>query len=152
VTTIRATTNATAATANAGAEARSAPRETCSAPFKGSFTSVCRWRNDEPGRQRGGERVSELERGAHRVTNTRDFACTKRVRDRVHDAVHIAGMAGGTKVAMHTVHARRSPHTYGRAQVERSRTLACGHGRASLRSSILRDRSDGSRVRFAAPW
>lgn len=41
-------------------------------------------------------------RSADRVTNARDFECTKRVHDRVHDVVEIACMAGGTRVAMHT--------------------------------------------------
>ena len=107
---------------------RSAPRETCSAPFKGSFTSVCRRRNDEPGRQRAGERVSERERGADRVTNTRDFECSKRVHDRVHDVVQIAGMAGGTKVAMHTYTEAVTAHVRSRAS-RAPAYAACGHGR-----------------------
>jgi len=112
---------------------RSASLETYSAPFKGSFTSVCRRRNDEPGWQRTAERVSDWERGADRVTIRAVLTVQNTVRDRVHGVVQIAGIAGATKVAMHRYTEAVTADVRSRGKVVRRRTLACGQG-ASLRS------------------
>ena len=64
------------------------------------------------------------------------------MHDRVHEVVQIAGMAGGTKVAMHTYTEAVTAHVRSRASCAPA-YAGVRPWAASLRSSILRDRWAG---------